>query len=287
MQQKETKPETLPENVKPLPPSNTYDRRYPAVTLGRPQDDNKSTANPSQGNTEGSIVGQPVVIRMQPDLPPARDGIPVVTRPGAIITKEYPRPPVQVTTMELRSYTPRQGETYATISRLLYGHEKYEAALAQFNKERNPRLASVWPGEPIKYPSNKADLERKYPNLINATAPRSPLDVPGQTSKFMPNDVQAAEARITQPPKNPVTPTGGAAAAVPSSNKKGSSGPIYRVRPNDSLYSIAQKTLGKGDRWNEIFKLNSDVLRDLNQPEVGLLLKLPADAKVDTTATQE
>jgi hypothetical protein len=282
--QKEIKTET----VKPLPSSNTFDQRFPSSgRLGQPQDDNTSSNQPPKKADAGNS-GQLVIIREQKDLPPAREGIPVVTRPGAIITKEYPRPQVQVTATEIRSYTPKQGETYATISRLFYGHEKYEAALAQFNKERNARLASVWPGEPIKYPSDKEYLERKYPTLINATAPRSPLDASGPTSRYVqPTDIQAVEARVSQPPPKPSVAPTKVGGAVPSSSTGRASTPRYLVRPNDSLYSIAQKTMGKGDRWNEIYALNKEVLRDPNQPEVGLLLKLPADAKVDTATTPE
>lgn len=302
-QQRDTRPAIPVENVRPTPPTNLGERHSPpSATLGRPQDDKNAVAsNTTPANTVSSGGGQPVRIRMQPDLPPARDGIPVITRPGAVITKEYPRPSVPVTSTEIRSYTPKQGETYATLSRLFYGHEKYEAALSQFNKERNPRLASVWPGERIYFPSDKEYLERKYPALIGTAAPRSPLDASGPTSRYLPpGDIQTTEARVNQPPQNPITPSGririnpplkaeGAIATPPlDKGVPGEMGNLrYRVRDKDSLWSIAQKTLGKGDRWTEIFALNKEVVRDPNQPEVGLLLKLPADAKVDTAATKE
>jgi nucleoid-associated protein YgaU len=55
----------------------------------------------------------------------------------------------------------------------------------------------------------------------------------------------------------------------------------YRVRPNDTIWSIAKATLGNGERWPDIYRINRDVLRDVNRLEVGMVLRLPEDAKLD------
>lgn len=53
----------------------------------------------------------------------------------------------------------------------------------------------------------------------------------------------------------------------------------YHVRKNDSLYAIAEKHLGSGNRWEEIRDLNKDRLNNGSVLRVGLRLRMPPDAK--------
>ncbi len=55
---------------------------------------------------------------------------------------------------------------------------------------------------------------------------------------------------------------------------------MYTVRPNDSLWAIAQRTLGDGFRHKELAKLNSDRLGPNGELRVGTSLLLPADAQL-------
>ena len=50
----------------------------------------------------------------------------------------------------------------------------------------------------------------------------------------------------------------------------------YVVKSGDSLWKIAKNELGNGARWNEIFELNKDTVKDANMIYVGQNLKLPA-----------
>jgi LysM repeat protein len=285
VEQRENRPTVL-KDVKPLPPSNTYDRRYPPpVKLGAPREDNGTPAPSPLGNTTSTGGGQPVRIRMQPDLPPSREGIPVVTRPTSPSpTTDRPRLPVQVESTELRAYSPVQGDTYATISARFYGNDKYSAALAQFNvdKERDNRFSSVWPGQRIFIPAREY-LERRYAAQIANTsqrpAARSPLDATGPTSRYLP-PMETASAGAKEKLTTPVT-----AERTKSGNK--SEYVRYMVREKDSLFSIAKKKLGNGDRWTEIYALNKELVPDPNKPETGVVLKLPADAKLDNAGSPE
>ncbi len=51
----------------------------------------------------------------------------------------------------------------------------------------------------------------------------------------------------------------------------------YKVKKGDSLYKIAKKYLGSGNRYREIQELNRKKLADSNDLEVGTILKLPRD----------
>ena len=55
--------------------------------------------------------------------------------------------------------------------------------------------------------------------------------------------------------------------------------PVYKVRPNDTLRSIARDTLGSSRRANEILDLNRDIIDDPQNLIVGQMLELPEDAR--------
>jgi nucleoid-associated protein YgaU len=55
--------------------------------------------------------------------------------------------------------------------------------------------------------------------------------------------------------------------------------PAYKVRPYDTLRSIARDTLGDSHRVNEILDLNRDLIDDPTHLIVGQMLELPDDAR--------
>ncbi len=79
-----------------------------------------------------------------------------------------------------------------------------------------------------------------------------------------PNNIAPA---VTPPPETPVSPAPQPPTTVPAQ---------YTVQRGDTLIGIARKTLGDGNRWQEIASLNN-----INRPSdllVGMVLKLPAQA---------
>lgn len=72
-------------------------------------------------------------------------------------------------------------------------------------------------------------------------------------------------------------------AVVPSApeGSKGSETPslleatTYTVVKGDHLWSISLRAYGDGYKWVEIFKANSDKIRNANQIEIGMTLTLP------------
>ncbi|MBN1457252.1 MAG: LysM peptidoglycan-binding domain-containing protein [Sedimentisphaerales bacterium] len=51
---------------------------------------------------------------------------------------------------------------------------------------------------------------------------------------------------------------------------------VYIVQEGDSLWKIAEKQLGSGERYNEIIQANRDIISDKESISVGLRLKIPA-----------
>ena len=50
----------------------------------------------------------------------------------------------------------------------------------------------------------------------------------------------------------------------------------YKVRAGDTLYGIARRRLGNGDRWQQIYEVNKQVLASPSQLRVGQILAIPA-----------
>jgi LysM repeat protein len=50
---------------------------------------------------------------------------------------------------------------------------------------------------------------------------------------------------------------------------------VYEVKSGDTLSKIAKTFLGDANRYNDIFKLNTDQLKDPNMIKVGQALKIP------------
>jgi nucleoid-associated protein YgaU len=57
--------------------------------------------------------------------------------------------------------------------------------------------------------------------------------------------------------------------------------PIYKVRPYDTLRTIARDTLSDSRRADEILDLNRDIIDDPSHLIVGQILELPEDARTN------
>lgn len=81
-------------------------------------------------------------------------------------------------------------------------------------------------------------------------------------------------APVTAVAREAAGPASSQGTAIPSGAPR--SAPTYRVAAGDSLWRIAQRTLGDGNRWHEIADLNPRV--DPDKLAAGVLLTLPASA---------
>ena len=99
-------------------------------------------------------------------------------------------------------------------------------------------------------------------------------------------------ARLVLPPKAKTVDVGDPVVAKktekPSSKRESSAkagGSSYKVRSGDSLWRIADRALGNGERWREILAVNPGL--DANKLNVGMTLKLPKGAKASAPKPQE
>ncbi|MFB7947900.1 LysM peptidoglycan-binding domain-containing protein [Kitasatospora phosalacinea] len=102
----------------------------------------------------------------------------------------------------------------------------------------------------------------------------------------------AAAAQLNAAPAYAALPAGAPAAAPAADPQQQLTYTVRDARPADSLWSIAERQLGSGERWTEIAKLNagrpmddSGTRFDADRPiQPGWRLLMPADAKPDAGA---
>lgn len=107
---------------------------------------------------------------------------------------------------------------------------------------------------------------------VEAASSATPAPVATSTSVSAPATVQAQQA----------------APNASEIRQASQSGPSYMVNGSQTLWGIAETTLGDGTRWNEIFVLNQNVVQNdgqtLTSPDQwlndGWVLTLPQDAKI-------
>lgn len=219
---------------------------------------------------------------------------PEVSSVGPVPTPVSVAPRRQPTPVAARNVTAEighspNGETYVfapndsfwVISRKLYGTARYFRALEQHNKTRVPDPSRIRPGTVIATPPREV-LEKQFPQLIDKAPAATSAG-----SRIMPTGGvrTAAPAYVASP--TPVFDDGPAAGpAAVSTTSAGPSGffvgpdgqPMYRVGASDTLSDIAQRHLGRGSRYDEIYSRNKSVIPNPDNLKIGTVLLLPGDA---------
>jgi len=188
--------------------------------------------------------------------PPRADSPPIAV-PAVGAPSPYSVVTPQVDSYDEETYVCKPSDTFLSISRQYYQTEKYERALLLFNRN-HPRATDairqdppvLGDGQAVYIPPLRV-LERQYASVIPDHIPLPP----------------------------PVPPL--------ASSTNGSSAPaggpgdhLYRVRGNgETLWEIAVRTMGRGERWADIYALNPQLNPQQAIPG-GYTLKLPTDATV-------
>ena len=188
----------------------------------------------------------------------------------------------------------RSGENFWTIARKYYGSGRFYKALWKANSEQVPAPEKLRVGQTIRIPSPEA-LERSLVLPIKTTsgsgsdvdaapsvhrASRPILDdAPGRPS---PSDIELA-LPVSDPFSHGDRGSAGDLVAAPRTSSRRRL-PVYKIRPHETLRSIARDTLGDSRRAGEILDLNRDVIDDPNHPTPGQLIDLPDDARLSRRA---
>ncbi len=163
----------------------------------------------------------------------------------------------QVDSYDEETYVCKSNDTFLSISRQYYQTEKYERALLLFNRN-HPRATDairqdppvLRDGQPVYIPPLRV-LERQYASVIPDHIPLPP-PVPPLASSTPGIQRRLAERAI--------------AFIVCAAN-------------GETLWEIAQRTMGRGEHWAEIYSLNPQLNPQQPIPG-GYTLKLPADATI-------
>jgi hypothetical protein len=233
----------------PLPPVTNSDTARPMIPapapnpgVNTPPAPNPLLNNPVANTPRANIGSVPPVIDAKASMPP----IPAPSN-------------VQVRDSETIKYPVKGGETLEAISKARYGSEKYAKAILAYNRDFAPMgtllTATLQPGQNILLPS--ADyLEDRYAAAIGA----------GSVAPISINPPIPAPA--------PPIPMPGAGAKTEAAAK------TYRVPATGQfIFDIAIRTLGDGNRWSEIYRLNPNINPQQPIPG-GTELRLPANAKL-------
>jgi len=117
--------------------------------------------------------------------------------------------------------------------------------------------------------SSRTDPELNLPATDGISRGERALDRAGRRADLAVNDDQ----------RNNDEPETGTAARLHRSGTASPSQPVYKVRPYETLRSIARDMLGNSKRANEILDLNRDLIDDPTQLIVGQILELPEDSR--------
>ena len=183
-------------------------------------------------------------------------------------------------------------ENFWTISRLYYGSGRYYKALWKANAEKCPKIDGLRVGDVIVIPAPE-DLDSSLFDRLTANvrktastaepAPRRPT--PRDEDFVLPPASRAPATRAGRSTEDRETtepdPTTHASARPrdPSDSNQARKH-VYKVRPSDTLRSIARDTLGSSRRAGEILDLNPGLVDESGRLTAGQLIELPDDARV-------
>ncbi len=193
-------------------------------------------------------------------------------------TKTIEQPPVKPAP-EPRIYVVQPGDNLSKIAVAMYGAELGKKlttvqALYEANKDKMKTASDILPGKKLTIP----DLALVQSPLTDSDSASSPsVEKPVDKAVIKSGDKTAttkSSGKTTKPkPANPDPESFEQARKKPTSATD--SGSIYQVKPGDSLWTIAHKQLGNGNRYHEIIALNAQVLRKPDDVREQMTLKLP------------
>jgi nucleoid-associated protein YgaU len=140
------------------------------------------------------------------------------------------------------AYKVQPNDSYWTIAEKVYGSGAYFKALAEANREKNPREDRLQVGTTLVAPPIEV-LQKRFPDLC-------------------------PKPKHHRPPASHLANVSMQGSALGRRS--------YVVEPGDTLFDIARHELGRVDRWAEIYELNRDKIgEDTDYLVPGTRLALP------------
>jgi LysM repeat protein len=112
-------------------------------------------------------------------------------------------------------------------------------------------------------------LKNKWQEVIDKMAEAGNIDV---------SNINKENANYATAKKNATSSTG---------KQTSSQHDTYTVKSGDSLWAIAEKQLGAGSRWQEVYNLNKDIISNPDVIQPGWKLKIPKYAKGTLSAPKD
>ncbi|MGB0768011.1 MAG: LysM peptidoglycan-binding domain-containing protein [Phycisphaeraceae bacterium] len=150
------------------------------------------------------------------------------------------------------------------------------AGNAPRNERQRVRIVTVQSGDTLgELAAKHLGSAGKYPLIMAVNS--DVLDKPENLRAGMKLRIPAEPtARVIEDANRALATTDGPASRSTPAADAAASTKTYTVKEGDSLYRIAKRLLGDGERYDEIYKANTDTLSSANDIRVGMTLKLPS-----------
>jgi len=268
------KPNTLPTtpvNPASIDTSPVITNRMPAfdkppTTPSEPEPESSPTATSTAGSSTIRNLGKRRPSEPEVESPP--------TTAAPVADAPMPRDVVaERDRVEPILHTVASGENFWTISRLYYRSGRYYKALHSANRKLVPKIGELYVGTTIKVPP----VEDLDPTLSEAPS----RSTSGTVSTARSTEAKSSATRKGRSEVELSLPAVKAARVQDQlSDVEEPSKPTYKVRPHDTLRSIARDTLGDPRRYREILEINRNLIDDTTHLTTGQTLTLPDDATV-------
>jgi nucleoid-associated protein YgaU len=191
--------------------------------------------------------------------------------PAKVDTREPPRPAAAASTLPNipggKIYVVVEGDNLSSVAKKAYGPEEGNRRV---NIERIIQ-------------ANQATMKSPDNIAIGQKLIIPPLPKPAATAALPPRPVPNANRPADVLPKTLFERPKTLSEKVESLGRRASAdmpaptpeGRWYTVQDGDNLWKIAAGQLGGGSRWDEIHKLNAEILTSQDSLQVGMRLRLP------------
>jgi nucleoid-associated protein YgaU len=177
-----------------------------------------------------------------------------------------------------------RGENFFSIAQQYYGSGRFYPALWKANSDQVPAPEKLVVGQTIRIPPPEA-LDRSL--ILPPRTAQGPGSETAGATRPARTSTRSSVVALAVPVADPFDdrdrkagkPTAGEIVAAPSAAERPRL-PRYKIRPQETLRSIARDVLGDSRRADEILELNRAVIDDPGQLVPGQEIELPEDARL-------